>query len=91
MRLVAGCSVLGNPPLTGSPEARMKRFRVFNRTDGIPASPDSMTLQEAEAFVREFPKRYKQQGYFLTATGERIPPESVKLVLLDLEWEPVRG
>jgi hypothetical protein len=69
----------------------MKRFSVFNRTDGIPASPNPMTLQEAEAFVREFPKRYERQGYCLTATGERIPPESVNLVLLDLDCEPVRG
>ena len=56
-----------------------KRYRVFNRTDGILASPNPMTLQEAEAFIRDFPKRYKQQGYYLTASGERIPAEAVEL------------
>jgi len=71
--------VSGNPPPKGSPEASMKRFRVFNRTDGIPASPNIMTLQEAEAFVSEFPERYKRQGYYLTASGRRIPPEAVEL------------
>ena len=56
-----------------------KRYRVFNRTDGIPAYPSPMTLQEAEAFIRDFPKRYERQGYYLTACGDRIPAEAVEL------------
>ena len=38
-----------------------------------------MTLVEAKAFIRDFPKRYEKQGYYLTASGERIPAEAVQL------------
>jgi len=60
-------------------ETDKKRFLVFNHTDGIWASPFPMTRDESEAFVKDFPKRYEQQGYYLTASGKRIRPEDVDL------------
>ena len=63
---------------------------VYNSTDGVLAWPGPLPINLAREFIREFPKRYERQGFYLTATGERIPAESVKLVLLDLDWEPVR-
>lgn len=66
-----------------------KRYVVFNRTDGIFADPRIMTLDEARAFVRDFPMRFAHQGYYLTAKRERIRPEAVVLEILDEHWEPV--
>lgn len=64
---------------------------VYNETDGVLAWPGPLPIGQAREFIREFAKRYEQQGYYLTAGGEQIPPESVQLVLLDLEFKPVRG
>lgn len=64
---------------------------VYNSTDGILAWPSPMTLEEARAFIREFPKRFARQGHYTTATGERIKPVDVELTLLDENWEPVRS
>ena len=66
-----------------------KRYRVFNRTDGILAAPSQMTLDEAKAFIRSFPSRFARQGYYLTATRERIRPEDVELGILDEDSNPV--
>ena len=55
---------------------------VFNETDGVVASPDKMTLEEAQRFVQDFPLRYKAQGYYLTADGCRISPEDVRLAII---------
>ena len=66
-----------------------KRYRVFNRTDGILADPRQMTLDEAKTFIRSFPRRFARQGYYLTATRERIQPEEVELEILDKHWKPV--
>jgi len=62
-----------------------RRYQVFNHTDGIWASPTPMTREEAEAFVREFPKRYERQGFYLTASRERIRPEDVELELVRID------
>ncbi len=59
-----------------------RRYQVFNHTDGIWASPFTMTRKEAEAFVRDFPERYERQGYYRTASGRRIRPEDVELELV---------
>lgn len=64
---------------------------VYNSTDGVLAWPGPLPLNQAREFIREFPKRYEKQGFYRTATGERIRPEDVELVLLDVDWEPVRG
>ena len=55
-------------------------YEVFNETDGIPAAPERMTLAEAQSFVREFPKRFKAQGYYSSASG-RIPLDQMKLTI----------
>lgn len=56
-------------------------YLVFNRTDGIYASNDEMTKKEAERFVRDFPKRFAHQGYYLTSSRVRIDPREVVLTL----------
>ena len=55
---------------------------VFNITDGFFASPDEMTKEEAERFVKEFPERFKFQGYYRDSRGQRIPPEEVILKII---------
>lgn len=62
-----------------------KTFLVFNATDGIYASPDEMTKAEAEKFVREFPRRFDRQGYYLTSSRVRIDPADVKLEIVPLD------
>ena len=62
-----------------------RRYQVFNHTDGVWASPFPMTLEEAEAFVQEFPRRFLRQGYYLTAAGQRIRPEDVELEIVGID------
>ncbi|MDM8001083.1 MAG: hypothetical protein QUS33_14135 [Dehalococcoidia bacterium] len=62
-----------------------RRYQVFNRTDGIWAAPFTMSRKEAEAFVRGFPERYGQQGYYRTASGRRIRPADVELELVRID------
>src|SRR3972149_781008 len=45
---------------------------VMNNTDGIVASPDVMTKAEADKFIKDFPLRFKHQGFYRTSRGERI-------------------
>jgi len=58
------------------------RFTVWNRTDGIPATTCE-TREEAEQFIKEFPERYKAQGYYFTHKQERLAPEDVVLEIED--------
>jgi hypothetical protein len=48
-----------------------------------------MTREEAEEFVRLYPKRFERQGYYLTASGYRISAESVELDIVADEVEQV--
>ena len=54
-------------------------FKVFNATDGIPATPGSFkTLSEAETFIAKFRCRFESSGY-LTSNCERIPASEINL------------
>lgn len=64
-------------------KANNKRFLVYNLTDGVPAFPGLMTLDEARRFVRDFPRRFDGQGYYLTGSRQRIRPEEVELEIVD--------
>lgn len=66
-----------------------KRYIVFNETDGIVAHPTAMSLEEARTFIRDFPRRFASQGYYLTASQERIKPEEIVLQILDEDWKLV--
>ena len=74
--------------MTASQSKHDKRFMVFNLTDGIPAAPDLMTLQEAQELVYRFPQRYEAQGYYLTASGGRVPADRIELEIIDTVSEP---
>lgn len=65
-----------------------KRFMVFNVTDRVFVAPDFMTLQEAQELAYRFPQRYAAQGYYLTASGERVPAEWIELQIIDMVSEP---
>lgn len=55
-------------------------FILWNDTDGIPASPEPFKRKrEALRFARAFRARHTQQGYYLTADGQRIDPKEVVL------------
>ena len=66
-----------------------KQYRVFNRTDGVFAAPDMMTLSEAKEFIWRFPARYRRQGYYLTSSQEWIPAGCVELEIVDENLDPV--
>ncbi len=74
--------------MTASQSKHDRRFMVFNLTDGVPAAPDLMTLQAAQEFVWRFPRRYALQGYYLTASRERVPADRVELGIIDVGTEP---
>ena len=42
-----------------------------------------MTKKEAIQFIKDFPKRFKAQGYYRTSNREMIPPESVELEMIE--------
>ena len=83
--------------MTASQTKDDRRFMVFNLTDGVPAAPERMTLQAAQQFVLRFPQRYALQGYYLTASRERVPADRVELGIIDVgteppyAWEPDNG
>jgi len=56
-----------------------KDCMVFNHEDGIYASPDLMTREEAQRFINDFPKRFEAQGYYVNHLFKRIDPRSVRL------------
>ena len=61
-------------------------FQLFNATDQVYASPNGFRSQAAaEKCARDFRKRFTVQGYYLTASGRRISPEDVELVVEPVE------
>ena len=72
------------PTRTGhSVDITSKRYVIWNCTDGVFAHPEPMTLAVAQEFIRQFPERYRRQGYYLTADGLRIRPQNVRLEIVD--------
>lgn len=61
------------------------KYAVFNETDGIFVTHEPVSYEQAKEIVREFPNRFKQQGYYLTATQERIPADQVLLTIMMVE------
>lgn len=60
-------------------------FLVFNGTDGVYASADEFkTKEEAEQFIKEFPKRYERQGYYRTSLWEKIDAKEVLLKIQEV-------
>lgn len=64
---------------------KQELFYVWNVTDKILANPDKMTKGAAEIFVRDWPKQFYVQGYYKTASGSRIDPDNVILVIIPAE------
>ena len=63
-------------------------YIVFNRTDGITASPFTFrTPYEAQQFIKDFRKRFDHQGYYLTSNMVRIHPDEVDLEIVAVEAE----
>ena len=71
---------LWSPPTVSSLRQHGLRGACWGETRDTPTpDPRQMTLDEAKAFIRSFPHRFARQGYYLTATRERIPVEAVEL------------
>ncbi len=62
-------------------------FLIFNETDGVYADPQPMTESQAHDYIKAFPKRFENLGYYLTSSGQHINPRDVKLVLHPYEEE----
>jgi hypothetical protein len=60
----------------------MKKYIVLNVTDGITASPEEFTKAQAERFVKNFPKRFKIQGYYRNNRMEKMNPNDVVLKVI---------
>ena len=56
-----------------------KLFMVFNDTDGVPVTYEPVTEDQADEIIKNFPERFAQQGYYLTARHDRIPARYVQL------------
>lgn len=66
----------------------VKKYIVFNYTDGIIASPPNKTFgkkSDANEFIKEFRARFKKQGYYFTSRMQRISPEHVDLEVVELK------
>ena len=61
-------------------------FMLWNAEDEVFASPETFkTEAKAEAFAKQFRKRFAVQGYYLNARGERIAPSDIELVAVPLD------
>lgn len=60
-----------------------KRYRIYNRMEGVFTQPEAMTLDEAARFVQRFLHRYAKQGYYLTTHLQRVRPEDMRLDIID--------
>lgn len=59
------------------------KYIVFNKTDGITASPDTFSsIKKAEQFVKSFRERFNFQGYYFTSKMQRIDPKDVILEIV---------
>lgn len=68
-----------------------RKYVVLNLTDGIAAHPVPVTLSSAQRLVRQFPRRFLGQGFYVTAERKRIRPEDVRLVIVDAEPKAARS
>lgn len=63
--------------------AKKTKYFIFNATDGIYASPNKHTQEQAEEWISSFRENMKKaQGYYLTSYRERIPVEEVEFDLI---------
>lgn len=61
------------------------KYHVFNETDSVWATNRPMTSKNARKFINGFLQRFERQGYYLTASGQRIALADVNLVLKPVE------
>jgi len=64
-----------------TPARNKKCYLVMNDTDGFNASPDLFTMKGALKFIKDFPDRYKQQGYYRNNRMEKMDPKDVILTI----------
>ena len=58
---------------------------LWNEEAGLFVSPEEFeTEEEANAYAKDFLARYAAQGYYLTARGQRIPVNSVRLDIVEV-------
>jgi hypothetical protein len=57
------------------------KVMIFNATDGIYAYPTAVSEIKANQLIAEMRARFAVQGYYKTASGERIAPEAVEYTL----------
>lgn len=61
-------------------------FLLWNETDQVYASPEEFESERAASdYAAAFRKRYAAQGYYKTASGERISPQALELVVERVE------
>jgi hypothetical protein len=58
--------------------ASIPKFRVYNATDGIYASPEEFSADEAVSFMGSFRARFKDSGY-RTSHGQTIGHHDIEL------------
>ena len=67
------------------PKVKQPKVMIFNATDGIYAYPTAVSEIKANQLIAEMRARFALQGYYKTASGERIAPEDVQYTLEDVK------
>lgn len=67
------------------PKVKQRKVMIFNATDGIYAYPNAVSEIKASELIAEMRARFALQGYYKTASGERIAPEEVQYTLEDVK------
>jgi hypothetical protein len=63
----------------------LKKFGLFNDTDGIPATDQVFTSRaEGERAAAAFRDRFRIQGYYRDSSGNRIAPDDILLAVEEL-------
>lgn len=57
----------------------MKKYMVFNVTDGVFVTWNPVPSKKADEIIKTFPDRYKDQGYYRNNRMEKMDPSDVIL------------
>jgi hypothetical protein len=63
-------------------EKKEEGVQIFNQTDSVYVSKKIFpTTEAARKFVDKYLDTYNKQGFYMTAKGDRIKPEEIRLIL----------
>ena len=79
-----------NPTMFGGGGGVEKGYMVFNYTDNLYASNNVFaTKKEANDFIKQFKKRFEQQGYYRDSNMNKIDVEDIDLLVIEENFNPL--